>query len=143
LKKAEEENQKPKRFSDEAMDLLLRYLWPGNVRELENVIEQVVTLSRDQVITPADLPDKLTHQIRTATLREETLSGHFSFENALLEFERDILLSALRKTNFVQTHAANLLGISRRILKYKMDTLGITAPEGSDIEPNPSENDRA
>ena len=65
--------------------------------------------------------------------------GHLSFENALLEFEKDILLSALRKTNFVQTHAANLLGISRRILKYKMDTLGITAPEGSDTETNPSE----
>ncbi|HEX9758959.1 MAG TPA: sigma-54 dependent transcriptional regulator [Nitrospiria bacterium] len=138
-KKAEEENKKPKRFSDSAMDLLLKHPWPGNVRELENIIEQVVTLTPEELITPENLPDKLNRQIRTNSLREETLSGNISFENALLEFEKDILLSALRKTNFVQTHAANLLGISRRILKYKMDTLGITPPDSQNPESNLSD----
>jgi DNA-binding NtrC family response regulator len=42
-----------------------------------------------------------------------------------MEFEREIILDALKRTNYVQTHAANLLGISRRMLKYRMDTLGI------------------
>ena len=51
--------------------------------------------------------------------------GIIPFEEAEKEFERDIILKALNKTNFVQTRAAELLGISRRILKYKMDKLGI------------------
>ncbi len=128
-KKSEEENKEPKIFSKEAIERLLKHSWPGNIRELENVIEQVVTLTQGRVIQYENLPDKLTQDIRTNTLRNETLSGHISFENALLEFEKDILLSALKKTNFVQTHAASLLGISRRILKYKMDTLGLSSPE--------------
>jgi DNA-binding NtrC family response regulator len=115
----------------------LKNPWPGNVRELENIIAQVVTLTSGDVITPENLPDKLNRQIRTVSLREETLSGKISFENALLEFEKDILLNALRKTNFVQTHAANLLGISRRILKYKMDTLGISPPDSQNPDSNP------
>ena len=131
-KKSEEENKEPKIFSKEAIERLLKHSWPGNIRELENVIEQVVTLTQGQVIQYENLPDKLTRDIRTNALRDETLSGHISFENALLEFEKDVLLSALKKTNFVQTHAASLLGISRRILKYKMDTLGLSSPEGEE-----------
>jgi len=42
-----------------------------------------------------------------------------------MEFEREIILDALKRKNYVQTHAAELLGISRRMLKYRMDTLGI------------------
>ncbi|WP_447859806.1 helix-turn-helix domain-containing protein [Nitrospira calida] len=48
-----------------------------------------------------------------------------------MEFEREIILDALKRTNYVQTHAANLLGISRRMLKYRMDTLGISRPDSS------------
>jgi DNA-binding NtrC family response regulator len=46
-----------------------------------------------------------------------------------MEFEREIILDALKRKNYVQTHAAELLGISRRMLKYRMDTLGIGRPE--------------
>jgi DNA-binding NtrC family response regulator len=49
-----------------------------------------------------------------------------SFEDAERVFETEMIIKALKKTNFVQTRAAELLGISRRILKYKMDKLGIT-----------------
>jgi DNA-binding NtrC family response regulator len=41
------------------------------------------------------------------------------------EFEREVILDALRRSNYIQSHAAEILGISRRILKYKMDKLGI------------------
>ena len=46
-----------------------------------------------------------------------------------MEFEREIILDALKKNNYVQTHAATQLGISRRMLKYRMDTLGISRPD--------------
>jgi DNA-binding NtrC family response regulator len=52
-----------------------------------------------------------------------------SLEKAVMEFEREIILDALKRTSYVQTHAANLLGISRRMLKYRMDTLGIGRSE--------------
>jgi DNA-binding NtrC family response regulator len=58
----------------------------------------------------------------------------------LLSF-KDIILEALKKSNFVQTKAADLLGISRRILKYKMDKYGMAASPEDDMTPaeNPEE----
>jgi len=52
-----------------------------------------------------------------------------------MEFEKEIILDALKQTNYVQTRAAGLLGISRRMLKYRMDSLGIGRP-GSDAVPD-------
>ena len=54
-----------------------------------------------------------------------------------MEFEKEIILDALKRTNYVQTHAANLLGISRRMLKYRMDTLGISRPEAHNVTDEP------
>jgi DNA-binding NtrC family response regulator len=68
---------------------------------------------------------------RSTSLRDDTLAGRMSLEKAVMEFEREIILDALKRTNYVQTHAANLLGISRRMLKYRMDTLGIGRPDSS------------
>jgi two-component system, NtrC family, response regulator AtoC len=128
-KKAEEEGQSPKEISPEAVGLMMNYEWPGNVRELQNIIEQIVTLSPQSKIQAEDLPDLFRKQVKSSTLKEQALSGKISFERAVTEFEQDIILEALRKTRFVQTHAAELLGISRRILKYKMDLLGIIPPD--------------
>jgi DNA-binding NtrC family response regulator len=52
-----------------------------------------------------------------------------------MEFEREIILDALKRTNYIQTHAAGMLGISRRMLKYRMDALGITRPDNQTVEP--------
>ena len=65
---------------------------------------------------------------RTEGLSDETLAGTLSLEKAVLEFEKKIILDALKRTDYVQTHAASLLGISRRMLKYRMDALGISRP---------------
>jgi len=110
-------------FSENAMRLLIEYNWPGNVRELENIIESLLALAPNDIISEDDLPHKLK------TLHHEILptafAGSLNFEDAEKEFESEIILKALKKTNWVQTRAADLLGISRRILKYKMDKLGI------------------
>jgi DNA-binding NtrC family response regulator len=71
-------------------------------------------------------------------LRDDTLAGRLSLEKAVMEFEREIILDALKKNNYIQTHAANQLGISRRMLKYRMDTLGIGRPDsdsGGEADP--------
>ncbi|MCX8119112.1 MAG: sigma-54 dependent transcriptional regulator [Desulfobacterota bacterium] len=130
IKKFSQENQKElKGISKEALGLLMNYDWPGNIRELENLIERVVTLTQNESIQADELPLPITHQSKANGLKESVLSGQLSFSEAEEEFEREIILDALRRANFVQSHAANLLGISRRILKYKMDKLGIQQPK--------------
>jgi DNA-binding NtrC family response regulator len=138
-KRVEEEKRPRIEFSKDALETLARYPWPGNVRELENIVEQAFIWSQQAAqITPEHLPSILKGDIRSASLHDDTIAGRMSLEKAVMEFEREIILDALKRTSYVQTHAASLLGISRRMLKYRMDTLGIGRSEhaaGQDAEP--------
>ena len=137
-KKAEEEGRPQQEFSKEVLELMSRYPWPGNVRELENVVEQALIWSQGlPVITPEHLPKSLHTDTRSSSLREDTLAGRISLEHAVMEFEREIILDALKRTTYVQTHAATLLGISRRMLKYRMDSLSISRPEAQAVADEP------
>ncbi len=136
-KRIEEDNRAPQEFSKDAIELLSRYPWPGNVREMENIIEQAFIFSKGfDSVTPEHLPAILRNDTRSSSLRDDTLAGRLSLEKAVMEFEREIILDALKRTHYVQTHAANLLGISRRMLKYRMDTLGIGRPD-NEVSPEP------
>ncbi|MBH0203201.1 MAG: sigma-54-dependent Fis family transcriptional regulator [Nitrospira sp.] len=133
-KRLEEERRPQIDFGKEALELLTRYSWPGNVRELENVVEQAFIWSQHATqIMPEHLPTLIKNDSRSTSLRDDTLAGRMSLEKAVMEFEREIILDALKRTNYVQTHAANLLGISRRMLKYRMDTLSIGRPDNSSL----------
>ena len=135
VKRLEEERRAPIEFGKDALEVLTRYAWPGNVRELENFVEQAFIWSQHAAqITPEHLPTLIKNDSRSTSLRDDTLAGRLSLEKAVMEFEREIILDALKRTNYVQTHAANLLGISRRMLKYRMDTLRIGRPDNSRIE---------
>ncbi len=116
-------------FSVQAMSAIVEYSWPGNVRELENLIESLLALSVNDEVSPDDLPAKITKRAPDLSQRDIETGGYpagLSFQDAERKFETEVILKALRKTGFVQTRAAELLGISRRILKYKMDKLGIS-----------------
>jgi DNA-binding NtrC family response regulator len=126
LEKLSEGNQDSTQlFTKKAFDLLLNYDWPGNVRELENVVERVVTLSTHSPVEVEDLPDEVVNNYRANFLKREVLSGNIDFQKAENRFEEDIIVAALERCNYVQTQAAEVLGITRRMLKYKMDKLGI------------------
>lgn len=112
-------------FSKAAYRRLVEYSWPGNVRELENVVESLMALTTENQIEEADLPPKF-HRGRVEQIGPNIFDGSMSFEEAERVFEKEMIIKALRKSDNVQTRAAELLGISRRILKYKMDKLGIT-----------------
>jgi DNA-binding NtrC family response regulator len=113
------------RLSKEAMNVLVEYPWPGNVRELENVIESLMALCPHDQIEEDDLPIKL--KVRCNEKMDFNIfEGSLNFQEAERVFETEMIVKALRKTSYVQTRAAELLGISRRILKYKMDKLGIS-----------------
>lgn len=113
-------------FTPEAMGQLVAYDWPGNVRELENVIESLLALAPQDTITAEVLPKKISERSESSSKETKIFEGSLKFDEAERLFETDMIIKALKRTNFIQTRAAELLGISRRILKYKMDKLGIT-----------------
>ncbi|MBI3608435.1 MAG: sigma-54-dependent Fis family transcriptional regulator [Nitrospirae bacterium] len=114
-----------KSIDADALDRLVQYDWPGNVREMENLVKHLVTLSDRPVIHAADLPANLDIRTRPRALAQSVWMGSSSLTEAVDAFERGLITEALQRTAHVQTRAARLLGITRRILKYKMDTLGI------------------
>src|SRR5262249_43033731 len=116
------------------MPYLVNYRWPGNVRELENVIERLVLLSRSDQITLADLPVKI-RQDRPAAESAAPRPAVPS-EAGLNAVERDLIVKALRESNWNQTRAARQLAISRKTLLYRMSKYGISK-EDSDISQAP------
>jgi DNA-binding NtrC family response regulator len=119
-----------KTFRPEAVDVLMRYPWPGNVRELENLIERLMVLSEGASIDVEDLPEQVRRgEQDPGTIKEQVLQGRKSLGAAVDDFEREIILEALMNTDFNQTRAAETLGTTRRILKYRMDKLGIQGPD--------------
>ena len=106
----------PLHFTPEAVDMLIKYPFPGNVRELEHVVQRTVTLTRGRSIKPGDLPQEIRH-FQTA------IEG--SLAERLEAVEQEMILSALEKSDWIQTRAAERLGISERVLRYKMKKGGI------------------
>jgi len=110
-----------KKLSAESLRLLENYYWPGNVRELQNMIERSTILCRGDVIEADDLPAEVR---RGAPLSEETIQ--LPAEGvALEEVERKLISQALERTGGNRTKAAELLGISRHTLLYRIEKYGL------------------
>jgi DNA-binding NtrC family response regulator len=107
------ETKRPvRRISAEAMDFLCRQDWPGNVRELANTIERAVVLCSGETITPADLALPGAHSPSAA--QDPFPAGEADgFHDQINHYRRQVLLTALRRTNGNQTQAAKRLGIRR------------------------------
>ena len=118
-------NQKNKspltKVSDDAMKILVNYSWPGNVRELRNLVERLVVLHEGEEILVDDLPERIKIESERATKRKLDVQGEgISFNTAVSEFEKALILSALEKTNWVKNKAAQLLKIKRTTLVEKI-----------------------
>ncbi|MBW2352810.1 MAG: sigma-54-dependent Fis family transcriptional regulator [Deltaproteobacteria bacterium] len=105
----------------EAKDLLLKYDYPGNVRELENIIERAVVIARGPFITPGDLPFTAPSLSR----KENAGTRGAALKDSVETLEREMIAEAMEKTGNHQTRAANLLGISERMLRYKLKKYGL------------------
>ena len=130
LKKYSRENNKAVvSVTKEAKDLLMNYNYPGNIRELENIIERAVVLCRGDTITKQDLPLNLQESEVEESLERARKSGR-SLPETLEEIERHRIAQALQKSGGVQTKAAEELGISERVLRYKMKKYKISEKNG-------------
>ncbi len=125
-----ESKGKVKYVLPETMDLLMRYDWRGNVRELENVIERATVIGKSEAILIEELPLRIQEQKVVSEPELGSTAGKLSFEERVEDFEKRLIINALEKTNWVQTKAAELLGTSRSIIKYKVKKYGIKKDEG-------------
>jgi transcriptional regulator with PAS, ATPase and Fis domain len=116
-------NKEALEVSKEAWDLLSRYPYPGNVRELENLVERAVVLCRGPLITSRDLPFHLKEGVGEPT--GGISSSPLSLPEQLEELEKHLIGQALKEAEGVQTRAAEKLGISERVLRYKLQKYGI------------------
>jgi DNA-binding NtrC family response regulator len=133
LQECSRKKKKPlKRLSPGVMDLLLHYDWPGNVRELENLTERLVILSEGEVVGVSDLPERFGAPLPPASgpgLTDFPRQG-VHLTSAVQEFERQLILKALEKSNWVKTKAARLLHLNRTTLIEKMKKQKIQPSQG-------------
>jgi len=118
------------KFSSYAIDLLNKYDFPGNIRELENLLERSVALSTTNII----LPDSLALSLHKRRWIEGFKDRRFDLDEVargvllddiLEDIERGYLSKALDCSNGNKNKAAELLGVSFRSLRYRLDKLGI------------------
>jgi transcriptional regulator with GAF, ATPase, and Fis domain len=112
----------PMKVAADAMQAMMNYPWYGNVRELKNLIERIVVLKDGDTLQLEDLPEKIrTSEEAGGRGRERTGAEEgISFQTAVAEFEKALILSALEKTNWVKNRAADLLKIKRTTLVEKI-----------------------
>jgi DNA-binding NtrC family response regulator len=121
-------------FSGEAVKVMYNYAWPGNVRELKNVIERAVLLFEGDLIEADHLSlGELVGPGRNRTLGEveNAIAGGIpdngiDFDGLICDIEGELITTALRQSDYNQSLAARLLGITRDKLRYKIKGLGLT-----------------
>ena len=119
-----EYGKRPKALTGEAMGYFMAYDWPGNVRELRNMVERLVIMTSDDLITPEHLPAPL----RTGEVVALADGGQQSLREARDAFERAYILGELRAHGWNITQTAKTLGIGRVNLWRKLKAYGIAAP---------------
>jgi two-component system response regulator AtoC len=124
-------NRGEKTLTDEARLAIANYNWPGNVRELSNVIERAVLLKTGTDIEPSDLalgPMGSAEAPSVAKAGDYTLTLDLSKGIVLEELERTIIETLLTRTGWNRTRAAQLLGLSRETLRYRIEKHNLKAP---------------
>lgn len=116
-----------KRLSTPAINMLMAYHWPGNVRELENCMERAVITAQEDCIYGYNLPASLQMPSNEAPHARDG-EDHADLPTMVDSFERELIVAALKRSPGNMSAAARELGVSPRVLHYKMHRLGIQKP---------------
>lgn len=127
-----QDRKRMKRFSEKALEAMLKYNWPGNIRELENLMERLSVLVDGDIIELEDLPDSIrgTDSGLFPSLLS-TLESGLGFNEAIDQYQRRLILQALDHTGWVKAKAAELLKINRTTLVEKIKKMNIEAPDAN------------
>ncbi len=117
-------NMEPKKFSEDALELLKRYDWPGNVRELKNLVERLLIMTPGDVIQAKDIPKPFN---RSLDVKEDLESALMldSLKEAKMEFEKAFIEGKLQQFNGNISQTAESIGIERSNLHKKIKTYGL------------------
>ena len=119
----EKMGEKRLKVGADVMKRLSAFSWPGNVRELQNVMERAATLrENDDRLTVDDLPELVAY---SGSESQASLLDIPEDGIVLDDVEKGLIVAALRKTNGNQTRAAQLLGVTRHTLIYRLEKYGI------------------
>jgi Nif-specific regulatory protein len=120
LERLNKENKRAVMLTAKVLDVFSTYDWPGNVRELENAIERLVVMSRGNKIRLSDLPVNIRHDASRSTVQ---IKG--SLSSSVEDIEKNQIIDALERTEWVQAKAARILGITPRQIGYKIKKYNI------------------
>jgi DNA-binding NtrC family response regulator len=119
-----------KELSPDAARLMEEYAWPGNIRELRNVIERICIMNHGPTLLPEHLPLEIRGAAEAAlalpqSLPKIELTADMGLDDAVINFEKNIIRQALDKTGGNVLQSAAMLKIPRGTLRYKMDKYGL------------------
>lgn len=117
-------NIEPRKFSEEAIQVLEKYEWPGNVRELKNLVERLMIMAPDNVIQAKDIPPPFNKSPDVKGGLDYALMRR-SLREARTEFEKAFIENKLREFNGNISHTAEAIGIERSNLHKKIKAYGI------------------
>ena len=123
-KYGQDESKDKIQLSAGAWKALYSYGWPGNVRELENAIERAVVLSSDGQIALEDLPIELSGKQEALDV-ERFIPLGAPLQTTLEQIEEKLVRRALKQCNNIQSHAAEMLGITKSLIQHKMKKYNI------------------
>ncbi len=125
-KYCQEYKRELKGFSPEATQALLNYDYPGNIRELENIVERCVVLeSEEAIISHSTLPEVVRKKSQTSLTSNILPMEGLNLEEVVANLETDLIEQSLDHCNGNKTKAAELLGLSFRSFRYRLDKYGL------------------
>ena len=120
LNRLNQRKSQQKTISKEAVDLLKQYTWPGNIRELENIMERLFITTLDNEISANQVNRCLGHNHHISESYD-----NIPLDDALFNFEKKLIMQALKDANGVKNRAAKLLGVRTSALYYKLEKFGL------------------
>ncbi len=122
---AQENEIQPKTFNSGALNYLMAYEWPGNIRQLQNIVERCTVLVQSEVIDVENLPPEIRDEEAQYKSAVDLLPVQLDLADTLEKIEAALVRRALVRTDFVQVKAAEILGISKSLLQYKLKKYSI------------------